>query len=165
MACYPCHVNYLDSCSDVDRHNFSLRLGRNSREDPATGCIEWTGTSQKHNGYGVVTIRREDGWHLVVSTHRLAYELVKGPIPSGHHVMHQCDNRLCMNPDHLTTGTAAENSADMVAKGRSANGERQGLSRLDEDKVRAVRALYASGMKVSQIARMFPGTQQMTLYH
>lgn len=157
-------MNYLDGCSAEDRHNFSIRLGRNARVVPETGCVEWTGTLQKKsNGYGVVTIRRTDGWGLVVITHRLAYELAKGPIPSGHHVMHLCDNRQCMNPDHLTTGTPAQNSADMVAKGRQANGERQGLAKLTAEKVRAIRAAYDSGMTVAGIARAF-NVPQMTLY-
>ncbi len=52
----------------------------------------------------------------------LAWEIVKGPIPPGMHVLHRCDCPPCVRPDHLFLGTHADNMRDMIAKGRGRYG-------------------------------------------
>lgn len=74
-------------------------------------CWVWTGATLK--GYGQIG---DAG--VVKYAHRVAYELAFGPIPDGLMVCHRCDNPPCCNPDHLFTGTALDNVADMVGKGR-----------------------------------------------
>lgn len=117
-----------------------------------SGCLEWAGHLNKH-GYGRFVF---DGKQWF--THRLAYVLGVGDIPNGLMVCHHCDNPPCGEIGHLFLGTAADNLADMRAKGRgviptSAVGEQHPRTSLTEDAVRGIRIAYAEGENQSAIAR------------
>lgn len=78
-------------------------------------CWVWVAARDKH-GYGRFGIKDK-----VKLSHRVAWETLVGPVPDNLWVLHHCDYPSCVRPDHLFLGTAADNSADMVKKGRVAS--------------------------------------------
>lgn len=113
-------------------------------------CWDWKG-SKWDNGYGNFRYR-VDGQPVQTTAHRYSFELHNGPIEDRQVlVCHTCDNRSCVNPAHLWLGSHQDNADDMVAKGRSARGERKG-SKLNPHMVRGIRV--AEGTHAS-IARRY----------
>ena len=107
-------------------------------------CWEWTGPLDSR-GYGVARSVRSGGNRGPARAHRVVYEALDGEIPEGKLLMHSCDNPRCVNPEHLTPGTDAENLADMRRKGRSARGEKHRAAKMTEAQVMEARRKYATG--------------------
>lgn len=127
------------------------RIERNSIPEPNSGCWIWLGAASRGNkkraGYGVMTVGRRSwqGKDRIDRAHRVSYRVHKGEIPEGLHVLHSCDNTLCVNPDHLTLGTHTENVRDMIAKGRRviapAVGEASGAAKYTVAQIAKVKRL------------------------
>ncbi len=120
--------------------------------EPFSGCWLWTG-----NAYGRGHIKRRS-----VSAHRLSWQIHRGEVPHGLLVLHKCDTRSCVNPDHLFLGTASDNARDSVNKGRwkKQNGELNDSSKLTELKVRIIRGSIDS---LRALARRF-GVSDTTIW-
>lgn len=99
------------------------------------GCWEFSGHKNRQ-GYGRARVKGK-----LTRMHRWSYDLVKGPIPPGLHVLHKCDNPPCINPDHLFLGTDEDNVRDREAKGRGVRkkGTSHWKSQLTEEDVKAIR--------------------------
>lgn len=115
------------------------------------GCWEWTG-SLNNQGYGQIRI---DGKSLLA--HRVSWGMAFGPIPDGLLVLHRCDNPPCIRPDHLFLGTFADNSHDMIQKGRQVIrvGEDCVSASLTYRDVATIRELASTGLSSRKLAKQF----------
>jgi len=90
--------------------------------EPNTGCWLWLGNVlSKRNGYAVFTHRPTN--IIMQRAHRISWKIYKNHnITQNDHVLHKCDNPICVNPDHLFIGDQIKNMEDMAMKNRHAFG-------------------------------------------
>lgn len=115
-----------------------------------TECWEWIAYTE--NGYGRIRDGRKQYF-----AHRISMKIHVGDFSDHLCVLHKCDNRLCIRPDHLFLGTRADNGLDMKLKKRSKGmrGTKHPMAKITEDDVKEIRRLAAIGIIHSEIARIF----------
>ena len=120
--------------------------------DKTDTCWLWTACTDAL-GYGRINALGEN------KAHRLSYRLYRGDIPTGMKILHSCDVRNCVNPDHLRIGTQAENVRDSVERGRWRGGDVRGvknpMARLTPAAVAEIRRSVAGGTPQIEMARRF----------
>jgi hypothetical protein len=110
-----------------------------------SGCLLWTG-AVRGDGYGAFTFGGQQ-----IGAARMAWLLNRGEIPEGLHVLHRCDNPLCVDHEHLFIGTVQDNVDDMIAKGRKVvhRGEEHWSTLLTEADVQVIRSSDDTGVKLA----------------
>ena len=111
-------------------------------------CLRWEGATVK-GGYGTLTYKQKN-----YRAHRFAFAVAHGRLPVGM-VLHSCDNRLCVNPGHLSEGGHSDNMRDMVVRGRSCRGEGKPNVVLNEEAVKVMRHYRSKGFTYRRIAEAY----------
>lgn len=125
----------------------------------SNGCWNWRLRCDRQ-GYGTIVFKGKK-----LKAHRFVYWALRGPIKPEPLVMcHSCDNRKCVNPEHMFWGTRAENQNDMKLKGRAAKGARNGMAKLTELEIFEIRTLGSRGAQQKELAKIFGVTQPTISY-
>lgn len=114
-------------------------------------CWCWTGGTYS-NGYGTFHFKGKQ-----TGAHRVSWELTNGTIPKGFLILHKCDNRLCVNPNHLFLGSHKDNMQDCIKKRRFVRGENHIHAAFSQDEVNFIRS---SNLKQHELAKYFGVVQQ-----
>jgi len=104
-----------------------------SKVEKTDTCWIWKANSIC-DGYGFIKVNKTN-----IRAHRFSYQLHYGKFNKELHVLHKCDNRLCVRPDHLFLGTNKDNVDDKVSKDRQAKGSINGNSILNEEQVKEIK--------------------------
>lgn len=112
-------------------------------------CWTWQACLRNDRGYGNFWNNNKNH-----RAHRVSWEIFNGEIPKDLHVLHRCDNRVCVNPSHLFLGTHQDNMSDMKKKGRVAI-ENNGLAKLNYKKAKEIRARHNAGESLGYLSKLF----------
>ncbi len=125
-----------------------------------SGCWMWIGARFSGLGYGAFFMLGKTEY-----AHRASFRIFKGPIPTGLEILHSCDNRWCVKPDHLSADTHQQNMQDISDRGRRVRGS----AKITEMQAAALKAEYVKrdgelvrlsekyGIKVSAVQAIVSG--------
>lgn len=134
----------------------------------SSGCWEWS-SCLTNCGYGLFRLGPKE---KQVTAHRASWILHRGEIPEGRWVLHHCDNKKCVNPDHIYLGDRKQNTKDAVDRGRYFSGaewksrhghiNHKGINhpsvKLTEDDVRFIRDSDKTGVELAAELFVTPTT-------
>ena len=156
--CDYCQSSYVPTNPSNKHCSLICAFWANVDKQSETECWPWKGRPTKVGGYGVL-LRT----HKLIRAHRLSWEIHYGPIPAGngYHgicVCHECDNPICVNPDHLFLGSQQQNIDDMVNKERRKGhyiGEKNPSAHLTEKQVINIREEISNGATYRYLAEKY----------
>lgn len=122
-----------------DRFKKSYRINKKS------GCWTWIGNFTV-SGYGRMMFD-----YVTYRAHRLSYLIHIGEIPEDMVICHKCDNKKCVNPEHLFVGTIQDNVKDCLKKGRTAANEKNGRCKLTNLQVKDIRKMKGSFYSIAKL--------------
>lgn len=128
--------------TEEDKNKFWSKVDILSKDE----CWEWQAGINR-DGYGNFYCG------TTVSASRTAWEITNGPIPEGKLCLHKCDNRKCVNPNHLYIGNYSDNNSDRERRNPGSAGR---CSSVGADGIAQIKKLRQSGMRYCDIAKLFP---------
>lgn len=145
-------------CPEIPLQVLEEYFGRVQVEQSGA-CLLWPSNCLNGSGYGQLEVRlKKYGGRQRFLAHRLAYRIAYGAVPEGLQVLHSCDVKRCVNPEHLSVGTQLENEAGKVARGRSNRGDQRWCATLSNRQAQELLDKYRSGVGIVKLAKAYQVT-------
>lgn len=154
---------YRNSLRPLTLEEFSVRFWSQVNKSGENGCWLWEGNKNGTTSiYGTCQYQGKNK-----KAHRISWELTNNQkIPPGMVACHKCDNKLCVNPEHIFIGTQKDNMQDCKKKGRMRTGismgEDAGMNKFSESSVRKAVELCKSGQNYAEVSKV-TGISRTTL--